>query len=151
MLLIHACKAACMSVASCLHNLTERQKSKLLNHRSMPLGIWTDVISCIQLVLNFKQYMLVQEVGSYRPAVRPERRRAMQQETIASAPHALQMLGSCLDHKGEQQANLLHTLFPTSQQHTCALVLHTRCQSDVSVNAEPSVCASLVLGAASWV
>ena len=48
-------------------------------------------------------YTGLQEVGSYRPAVRPERRRAMQREIVASAPHALQVLASCLNLKGEQQ------------------------------------------------
>ena len=50
-------------------------------------------------------WWVMQEVGSYRPAVRPERRRAMQQEIVASAPHALQVLASCLNHKGEQQSS----------------------------------------------
>lgn len=44
--------------------------------------------------------VIPEEVGSYRPAVRPERRRSMQQEIVASAPHALQVLASCLNHKG---------------------------------------------------
>ncbi len=43
---------------------------------------------------------LMQEVGSYRPAVRPERRRQMQQEVVDAAPHALQVLASCLNQKG---------------------------------------------------
>ena len=47
-------------------------------------------------------YIEMQEVGSYRPAVRPERRRAMQREIVASAPHALQVLASCLNLKGQQ-------------------------------------------------
>ena len=54
----------------------------------------------------------MQEVGSYRPAVRPERRRAMQREIITTAPQALQLLGSCLNHKGEQQPkfSLVHVV-----------------------------------------
>ncbi len=43
---------------------------------------------------------VMQEVGSYRPAVRPERRRQMQQEVVDAAPHALQVLASCLNQKG---------------------------------------------------
>ena len=42
----------------------------------------------------------MQEVGSYRPAIRPERRRQMQQEVEAAAPHALQILASCLNQRG---------------------------------------------------
>ena len=44
--------------------------------------------------------MLVQEVSSYRPAVRPERRRQMQQEAEAAAPNALHLLATCLNQKG---------------------------------------------------
>ncbi len=46
-------------------------------------------------------HALTQEVGSYRPAVRPERRREMQQEMVATAPNALQVLASCLNQKGD--------------------------------------------------
>lgn len=44
--------------------------------------------------------VIPEEVGSYRPAVRPERRRQMQQEVVDATPHALQVLASCLNQKG---------------------------------------------------
>ena len=44
----------------------------------------------------------VQEAGSYRPAVRPERRRAMVAELVNAVPAALQVLATCLErHHGE--------------------------------------------------
>ncbi len=49
---------------------------------------------------QFLGWGVMQEVGSYRPAVRPERRRQMQQEVVDAAPHALQVLASCLNQKG---------------------------------------------------
>ncbi|DBA80940.1 TPA: hypothetical protein ACH3X2_007160 [Trebouxia sp. C0005] len=44
--------------------------------------------------------VIPEAMGSYRPAVRPERRRQMQQEVVDAAPHALQVLASCLNQKG---------------------------------------------------
>lgn len=44
--------------------------------------------------------LIGQEVGSYRPAVRPQRRRQMQDEVVAEAPLALQVLASCLHAQG---------------------------------------------------
>jgi len=42
-----------------------------------------------------------QEAGSYRPAVRPERRRAMVAELVGAVPAALQVLAACLErHHG---------------------------------------------------
>ncbi|KAI7846036.1 hypothetical protein COHA_000403 [Chlorella ohadii] len=40
--------------------------------------------------------VLPQEASSYQPAVRPERRRQVQDEMLAYAPQALQILASCL-------------------------------------------------------
>lgn len=44
--------------------------------------------------------VLPQEAGSYQPAVRPERRRALHEEMLAAVPQALQVLGSCLSVLG---------------------------------------------------
>ena len=44
--------------------------------------------------------VLPQEAGSYRPAVRPERRRQMFDELKASFPAALRVLSSCLNEPG---------------------------------------------------
>lgn len=41
----------------------------------------------------------------------------MQREIVASAPQALQVLASCLNHKGEQQS-YLHTLTSSSSAYT---------------------------------
>lgn len=60
------------------------------------------------LILRYTRSCVgMQEVGSYRPAVRPERRHAMQREIVASAPQALQVLASCLHYKGEQLCSSL--------------------------------------------
>lgn len=86
----------------------------------------------------------MQEVGSYRPAVRPERRRAMQQEIVASAPHALQVLASCLNHKGEQQSGACcmstrtlitletHDIADTLQQHREHYTTHAQSSDKTS-------------------
>ena len=54
-------------------------------------------MNCVVVVLKIICYIILyigmQEVGSYRPAVRPERRRAMQREIIATAPPGLAALG----------------------------------------------------------
>lgn len=55
---------------------------------------------CSQLESAATSTWQLQEVKSYRPAIRPERRRQMQQEAEAAAPHALQILASCLNQKG---------------------------------------------------
>ena len=39
---------------------------------------------------------ILQEAGSYRPAVRPQRRREVVQELVAALPNALQLLASLL-------------------------------------------------------
>ena len=39
---------------------------------------------------------VLQEAGSYRPAVRPQRRREMVQELVTALPNALQLLASLL-------------------------------------------------------
>jgi hypothetical protein len=44
--------------------------------------------------------VLPQEAGSYRPAVRPERRRQMYDELKASFPVALAVLTKCLSDSG---------------------------------------------------
>ena len=41
-------------------------------------------------------YVYLQEAGSYRPAVRPQRRREMVQELVAALPDALRLLASLL-------------------------------------------------------
>ncbi|KAK9827594.1 hypothetical protein WJX81_001986 [Elliptochloris bilobata] len=41
--------------------------------------------------------VLPQEAGSYRPAVRPERRRAMVAELVSAVPAVLQVLATCLE------------------------------------------------------
>ena len=53
------------------------------------------VPSMLQLLL-----VLPQEAGSYRPAVRPERRRQMYDELKASFPAALRVLTKCLNEPG---------------------------------------------------
>lgn len=46
-------------------------------------------------------YLMRQEAGSYRPAVRPERRRQLIQEMEAAIPTALQLLTTVLQqHTG---------------------------------------------------
>ncbi len=75
-------------------------------------GSWT---TWAHLPSNRKYQVLsrgvMQEVGSYRPAVRPERRRQMQQEVVNAAPHALQVLASCLHQKGTLCTGHRTTLF----------------------------------------
>lgn len=68
------------------------------------------------VLCDIKSCVGMQEVGSYRPAVRPDRRRAMQREIMASAPQALQVLASCLNHKGEQLCECLVYLVQVSSQ-----------------------------------
>lgn len=51
--------------------------------------------SMLQLLL-----ILPQEAGSYRPSIRPERRREMFDELKASFPTALQILSNCLSEPG---------------------------------------------------
>lgn len=51
-------------------------------------------------LIAFEVGVVVQEADTYSPAVRPQRRRQMQQEVVAAAPHALQVLASCLNQGG---------------------------------------------------
>ncbi|KAK9830032.1 hypothetical protein WJX72_009312 [[Myrmecia] bisecta] len=92
----------CLAVAALQAHLPAAQwgEGGVMNWLVQRLGTQSEDVAlpCMLEMLT----VLPQEGGSYRPAVRPERRKQMVEELIASAPQALQVLSACLNQHGER-------------------------------------------------
>jgi transportin-3 len=101
---VHACHAMRRTERGLLaltHFRTGGRQQSAAGHACMHACVW-------RAERVYRAQCLKQEAGSYRPSVRPERRRQLAAELAAATPAALQLLSSVLaQHPGVRQRVLL--------------------------------------------